>query len=123
MVVALHRALVASPARLIGIGLPDLVGDRWAQNQPGTDQEYPNWRVPLRDASGRLVLLEYRKEDPQVPIKEVHKMSEAQVKLEEIALSIEGDGTGLGTFSHQTGAAVVQAPSVGRTRTEQNGRR
>ena len=58
MVVALHRALVASPARLIGIGLPDLVGDRWAQNQPGTDQEYPNWRVPLRDASGRLVLLD-----------------------------------------------------------------
>lgn len=31
---------------------------------------------------GRLVLVEYRKEDPRVPIKEVHKMSEEQVKRE-----------------------------------------
>jgi precorrin-6B methylase 2 len=31
---------------------------------------------------GRVVFVEYRKEDPNVPIKLVHKMSEAQVKLE-----------------------------------------
>lgn len=31
---------------------------------------------------GRVIFIEYRKEDPLVPIKEVHKMSEAQVKLE-----------------------------------------
>lgn len=31
---------------------------------------------------GRIALVEYRKEDPRVPIKEVHKMSEAQVKKE-----------------------------------------
>jgi ubiquinone/menaquinone biosynthesis C-methylase UbiE len=31
---------------------------------------------------GRLVFVEYRKEDPKVPIKEVHKMSEEQVKKE-----------------------------------------
>lgn len=31
---------------------------------------------------GRIVFVEYRKEDPKVPIKEVHKMSEAQVKKE-----------------------------------------
>ena len=31
---------------------------------------------------GRLVFVEYRAEDPTVPIKEVHKMSEAQVKKE-----------------------------------------
>jgi hypothetical protein len=31
---------------------------------------------------GRLVFVEYRKEDPKVPIKEVHKMSEAQVRKE-----------------------------------------
>jgi precorrin-6B methylase 2 len=31
---------------------------------------------------GRVVLVEYRREDPQVPIKLVHKMSEAQVKKE-----------------------------------------
>ena len=57
-VVALHRIVAASPARLIGISLPDLVGDVRAQNQPGTDQEYPNWRVPLADGSGAAVALE-----------------------------------------------------------------
>jgi len=31
---------------------------------------------------GRIVFVEYRKEDPAVPIKEIHKMSEAQVKKE-----------------------------------------
>jgi len=31
---------------------------------------------------GRMVLLEYRKEDPQVPIRPEHKMSVAQVKAE-----------------------------------------
>lgn len=31
---------------------------------------------------GRIVFVEYRKEDPEVPIKEIHKMSEAQVKKE-----------------------------------------
>jgi hypothetical protein len=31
---------------------------------------------------GRVALVEYRKEDPKVPIKEVHKMSEEQIKKE-----------------------------------------
>ncbi|HJU45093.1 MAG TPA: class I SAM-dependent methyltransferase [Vicinamibacterales bacterium] len=31
---------------------------------------------------GRLVLLEFRKEDPKIPIIEVHKMSVAEVKME-----------------------------------------
>jgi predicted methyltransferase len=31
---------------------------------------------------GRLVLLEYRKEDPTVPIKPEHKMSVAEAKME-----------------------------------------
>jgi predicted methyltransferase len=31
---------------------------------------------------GRLVLLEYRKEDPKVPIRPEHKMSVAEVKTE-----------------------------------------
>jgi ubiquinone/menaquinone biosynthesis C-methylase UbiE len=33
-------------------------------------------------SGGRVVFVEYRKEDPAVPIKEVHKMSQAQVKKE-----------------------------------------
>ena len=39
----------------------------------------------LRDAlkpAGRLVLLEYRKEDPSIPIRPEHKMSVAEAKLE-----------------------------------------
>ena len=31
---------------------------------------------------GRVVLVEYRGEDPSIPIKELHKMTEAQVRLE-----------------------------------------
>ncbi len=55
---ALHRALSLTPSRLLGVALPDAVGDRRAINQPGTSDEYPNWRLPLADASGRPVLLE-----------------------------------------------------------------
>ena len=55
---AMHRFLAATPSRMLGVALVDLVGDVRAQNQPGTDQEYPNWRVPLCDDEGRAVLLE-----------------------------------------------------------------
>ncbi|MGI9135730.1 MAG: 4-alpha-glucanotransferase [Candidatus Nanopelagicales bacterium] len=58
MAIALHRAVGSTKARLVGIGLPDVVGDRRAQNQPGTYLEYPNWRVPMTDSAGRPVLLE-----------------------------------------------------------------
>jgi 4-alpha-glucanotransferase len=66
LAIALHRVVAASPARLIGIGLPDVVGDRRAQNQPGTDQEYPNWRVPMTDSTGRPVLLEEIMTSPEL---------------------------------------------------------
>ena len=33
---------------------------------------------------GRVVFVEYRAEDPRVPIKELHKMSEAQIKREAV---------------------------------------
>jgi 4-alpha-glucanotransferase len=64
--VGLHRAVAGSPARLIGISLPDVIGDRRAQNQPGTDQEYPNWRVPMADAEGVPVLLEDLLDRPEL---------------------------------------------------------
>jgi ubiquinone/menaquinone biosynthesis C-methylase UbiE len=38
---------------------------------------------------GRVALIEYRKEDPEVPIKEVHKMSEAQIKKEMGAVGLK----------------------------------
>jgi 4-alpha-glucanotransferase len=56
--VALYAYLAKTPAQLISVSLADAVGDRRAQNLPGTSDEYPNWRIPLCDASGRAVLLE-----------------------------------------------------------------
>ncbi len=58
VVEALHRYLARTPARLLAVSLADAVGDHRAQNQPGTDQEYPNWRIPLTDAAGQVVLLD-----------------------------------------------------------------
>ncbi|MFI2432245.1 4-alpha-glucanotransferase [Streptomyces sp. NPDC018693] len=55
---AVHRFLCATPARMIGVWLPDGVGDRRPQNLPGTWDQYPNWRLPIADARGRPVTLE-----------------------------------------------------------------
>jgi 4-alpha-glucanotransferase len=55
---ALHRFLLLTPARLLGVALADAVGDRRAINQPGTYDEYPNWRLPLSDGVGQPLLLE-----------------------------------------------------------------
>jgi 4-alpha-glucanotransferase len=55
---AMYRMLASSPARLVGVNLPDLVADRRAQNQPGTHREYPNWQIPLCNADGQAVLVE-----------------------------------------------------------------
>lgn len=58
LVEAMHRLLLDSPAVLVGVSLADAVGERRAQNQPGTYEEYPNWKVPLADSEERLVLLD-----------------------------------------------------------------
>ncbi|GAA2597209.1 4-alpha-glucanotransferase [Streptomyces axinellae] len=55
---AVYRFLARTPARMLGVWLPDAVGDRRAQNVPGTSDAYPNWRLPLADAHGRPVSLE-----------------------------------------------------------------
>ncbi|MFG1672124.1 4-alpha-glucanotransferase [Streptomyces sp. Y7] len=55
---AVHRFLLRTPARMIGVWLPDGVGDRRPQNLPGTWDQYPNWRLPIADADGRPVTLE-----------------------------------------------------------------
>jgi 4-alpha-glucanotransferase len=56
--VALYGYLRKTPAVLLGVSLADAVGDRRTQNIPGTRDEYPNWRIPLCDDSGRPVLLD-----------------------------------------------------------------
>lgn len=58
IVEALHRFLSWTPAKLLGVAVPDLTGDHRAMNQPGTDEEYPNWRLPLAGPDGKPVLLE-----------------------------------------------------------------
>lgn len=55
---ALYRYLDQSPAVIKLISLADVVGDTRAQNQPGTTDQYPNWRLPLADAAGRRLGLE-----------------------------------------------------------------
>ncbi|SOD66313.1 4-alpha-glucanotransferase [Streptomyces zhaozhouensis] len=57
-IAAAYRFLALTPARLLGVWLPDAVGDRRPQNVPGTWREYPNWRLPVADADGRPVSLE-----------------------------------------------------------------
>ncbi|MFH8836502.1 4-alpha-glucanotransferase [Streptomyces sp. NPDC017868] len=55
---AVHRFLLATPARMVGAWLPDAVGDRRPQNLPGTWDEYPNWRLPLAGPDGQPLTLE-----------------------------------------------------------------
>ena len=56
-VVALHRYLCQTPSKMLGVALADLVGDRRIINQPGTNDEYPNWRIPLAGPDDRPVTL------------------------------------------------------------------
>ncbi|GFG75755.1 4-alpha-glucanotransferase [Mycobacterium botniense] len=57
-VLALYRYLGRTPSRLLSLSLADAVGDRRTQNQPGTTDEYPNWRIPLAGPDGRPMMLE-----------------------------------------------------------------
>ena len=58
VVEALHAYVAQTPAALVGVSLADAVGERRTQNQPGTNDEYPNWRIPLADGAERCVLVE-----------------------------------------------------------------
>ncbi|MGR8010528.1 4-alpha-glucanotransferase [Streptomyces hypolithicus] len=68
---AVYRFLLRTPARMVGIWLPDTVGDRRPQNLPGTWDQYPNWRLPVADAEGRPVTLEDLAASPRL-----HKLIE-----------------------------------------------
>jgi 4-alpha-glucanotransferase len=64
-VLALHRYLGRTPSKLLALSLADAVGDHRTQNQPGTTDEYPNWRVPLCGPDGDKLLVEDVFEDPR----------------------------------------------------------
>jgi 4-alpha-glucanotransferase len=58
VILALYRYLGRTPSRLLALSLADAVGERRTQNQPGTTDEYPNWRVPLAGPDGKRMFLE-----------------------------------------------------------------
>ncbi|MDR0837866.1 MAG: 4-alpha-glucanotransferase [Propionibacteriaceae bacterium] len=57
-VLGLYHALTLSPCRVLNVALVDAVGDHQPQNQPGTIDEYPNWRVWLGGPAGERLYLE-----------------------------------------------------------------
>ena len=65
VILGLYRYLARTPSRLLALALTDAVGDRRTQNQPGTNDEYPNWRVPLTGPDGSPLLLEDVLTDPR----------------------------------------------------------
>jgi 4-alpha-glucanotransferase len=65
VVLALYRYLGRTPSKLLALSLADAVGDLRTQNQPGTTDEYPNWRVPLTGPDGRKLQLEEVFTDPR----------------------------------------------------------
>ena len=68
VVEALHRWMALTPSRMLAVALADLVGDHRAINQPGTNDEYPNWRIPLAGPDGRPVSLEDVREADLAPV-------------------------------------------------------
>lgn len=57
---ALHRFLAATPSRLKLISPYDVLAEPRQPNLPGTVDEYPNWRLPLREP------LEQLRTDPRI---------------------------------------------------------
>ncbi len=58
VVLDLYQLLARTPSRVVLAMPADAVGDRRQPNLPGTQDEYPNWRLPLADATGAEVSLE-----------------------------------------------------------------
>ncbi|MFG2769204.1 4-alpha-glucanotransferase [Streptomyces sp. NPDC048350] len=63
---AVHRFLLRTPATMVGVWLPDTVGDRRPQNLPGTWDQYPNWRLPVAGPEGQPLTLEELAASPRL---------------------------------------------------------
>ncbi|MYS24732.1 4-alpha-glucanotransferase [Streptomyces sp. DvalAA-14] len=66
VVKAVHRFLARTPAKMVGVWLPDGVGDRRPQNLPGTSTEYPNWRLPVAGPDSTPMTLEELAASPRL---------------------------------------------------------
>ncbi|MDR0846789.1 MAG: 4-alpha-glucanotransferase [Lactobacillales bacterium] len=58
VIVAMYRGTVERRSMFVCLPIADAVGQVETQNQPGTVDIYPNWRVPLRDRHGKNILLD-----------------------------------------------------------------
>ena len=63
---AMHAFMARTPGELQSIALVDAVGERRVQNQPGTNKEYPNWKVPLADGTEQPVLIDDLADNPRM---------------------------------------------------------
>lgn len=66
IVVALHAFLGLTRCRVVLAAPGDAIGDVRQPNLPGTTDDYPNWRLPLTDENGQVVLLDDLLADPRV---------------------------------------------------------
>ncbi len=65
LLAGLHRYVAGTPSALTCVSLVDMVGDKRAQNQPGTTRDmYPNWCIPLCDNDGTPVTIETLRDHP-----------------------------------------------------------
>ncbi|MEV6597076.1 4-alpha-glucanotransferase [Actinoplanes sp. NPDC051346] len=55
IIVAMHEFLARTPCRLVTASLYDVLGELDQPNLPGTTDEYPNWRLPLRTSLEQIV--------------------------------------------------------------------
>ncbi len=60
VILAMHRLLARTPCRLTLVSPYDVLAEPRQPNLPGTEDEYPNWRLPLP------VPLERLREDPRI---------------------------------------------------------
>jgi 4-alpha-glucanotransferase len=60
IIVAMHEFLARTPCRFVTASLYDVLGEMDQPNLPGTTDQYPNWRMPLRSS------LEQIAEDPRI---------------------------------------------------------
>lgn len=79
-VLGLYRMLARTPSRVLSVTLVDAVGEQRIQNQPGTIDEYPNWRIPLGGPDGKPLLLEdiYAMERPMRLAAVLNGLTEAE---------------------------------------------
>lgn len=66
IVEAMHAMLADTPSVLRQAALVDGTGQHRTVNQPGTSDQYPNWRIPLLDANDHVVHTDEVFDNPRV---------------------------------------------------------